>query len=463
MSLFKRDKRSPSLERQIQRFLLSRATILFLIGSVGVSCLIGSLTPQMGRKGPRFFAAWQAESPRVYFLVDLLQLNHIYTSIWFLILIAVVALSLSYSIYYQTKGLIEFKTGAPGSFESSFSISVSKTAPGFAAKIRQAFQGAGYRPCLPGGGEDLIFEKNRWARWGSVIFHLGLFCIIIAAIYGLAFQKRGYVHLARGDTFSGRDQDLIARDCGVLAAVFDLGFRVRLNDFAPAYWETDQIKELSSGLTLFDKDREMKYVLSMGKPVRFKGIDIYQSFDYGYVLTFVLESKGAEPVVSHFFLDAPGRKDKPFTGGFVGESATDYTLDMKFYPNLIEPSFYVTLPGVDLIVKKNGKVEFDGRVLFSQQARVANGDTFTFVGINYWSALSFVKNYGIPFVYLGLLLSVTGAFLIYVFPYKRVYLKIREDSDSFQIAMGGRANRYQAIFSEELKEIGARLKKMLKV
>src|SRR4030043_1020595 len=96
--------------QMIKRFLLSPKTIITLISAVAVSGVLGSSIPQLTEKPPRFFDAWKAESPKIYYLIDLLQLNQVYTSVWFLVLVAFISLCLIFSIYYQQlKVLIKYR------------------------------------------------------------------------------------------------------------------------------------------------------------------------------------------------------------------------------------------------------------------------------------------------------------------------------------------------------------------
>jgi len=456
--------------QKVKRFLLSRKTVISLICAVGISCLIGSTIPQVTTKTPQFFEAWEAESPKIYYAIDLLQLNQVYTSTWFLVLVALIAFSLTYSIYYQSKVLIKSKAPAQrditeGSFKDYLTLKlVGSSGLGvgrLAHEIKGIFKTNGYRPYLvTEGSRYFIFGRNRWGRWGGIIFHVGLLFIIVAALYSLTFQKRGFIQLRQTDTFQGKDEDWLVKRLGVFARDFNLGLRVYLNKFTPTYWENDQIKDLESNLTIIDVKGEAKeFLLSPGNPIHFKGTKIYQSTHYGYALGFILKREDGKKVLTHFLLDAQTKKDKPLAGE-MDFPTTDYILDMKFYPNLIEPSFYATLPGVDLTVKEKGEERFKGRVLFSQRAWL-NKNPLTFARIHHWTGLIFVKNYGMPLVYLGFALVTLGALLIFMLPYKEVHLKVTEEGDHIQLFMGGRAKRYQALFSEEFKEMAERLEKAL--
>ena len=454
----------------IKRFLLSPKTIISLISATVFFSVIGSIIPQLAEKPPKFFEAWKANSPKIYYVIDLLQLNQVYTSIWFLALVALITLSLIFSLYYQLKALI--KTGKPGqrtisqssfgdyvTFELDNSLAVGTES--LFDKTKEILKHNGYRLHLV-NEEDryLVFCKNKMGRWSSVIFHAGLLVVIMAGLYGLAFQKRGFVQLIQTDTFQGRDKDWTVKRLGLFAGKFDLNFQTHLNSFVPAYWDNDLIKEMESSLTITDAKGESKdFSLSLRNPANFNGTRIYQSTHYGYSLGFVLEREGKDPVITQFLLDAPGKKDKPFVGK-MDFPTTDYILDMKFYPNMIEPSFYATLPGADLTVMEEGKKIFRGKVLFTQRAWLGK-DSLTFAQIHYWTGLTFVRNYGMPLVYAGFALGTLGALSIFMLSYKEIHLKVVEEGDHVRLYMGGQARRYKALFSEEFKEMAKRLEKLL--
>jgi cytochrome c biogenesis protein ResB len=456
--------------QKIKRFFLSRKTILFLISAVGISCLVGSTIPQVARKPAQFFETWKAKSPIIYKLVDLLQVNQVYTSIWFLVLVALIACSLALTIYFQSKELIKSRRPAQrkisqGSFKH-YHVLKSVQSPElkgekFTHEIEGVLKDDGYRSCLVTEGNRYhVFDKNSWGRWGSVIFHMGLLFMVVAALYNVAFHKRGIIQLIQTDTFQGKNKDWGGKWIGVFAGDFDLGFQVCLEKFVPTYWENDQVKTLESSLRIIDeKGGVEKSLLSRGSPVRFKGTRIYQSRNYGYALGFVLKGEDGKEDQTHFFLKAPEKKDQPFART-VGIPGTDYVLDMTFYPDLTKPSFHVTLPGMHLTVTEKGEQRFKGRVLYSQRARI-NKDTLTFAQINYWTELLFVKNDGVPLVYLGFASGVLGALLIFMLPYKKVHLKVAEEGEYVRLYIGGHTKRYQTLFAEEFKELAERLERML--
>jgi len=458
------------LMQKVKRFLLSRNTVISLICAVGISCVVGSTIPQVAGQTPQFFEEWKAESPRIYHFIDLLQFNRVYTSAWFLILVALIALSLSYSIYHQSKVLIKSKRPAQReitehSFKDFLSLRIvhwsGVRVDGLAHVIKEVFEAKGYRPYLMADeSKYFVFGKNRAGRWGNVIFHTGLLFCIAAALYGLALQKRGFIQLKETSAFQGNDEDWTAKTLGVFAGDFNLGFQIVLNKFSPVYWENDKVKDLKSSLTLVDtKGSASQFALSPVSPVDINGTRVYQSNYYGYALGFVMQKEDGNKVFCDFLLNAPGKKDEAFVGK-TDFPSTDYMIEMEFHPNLIKPSFYATLPGVDLTVTENGEQRFKGRVLFSQRARL-NKDSLAFVRIRYWTGLNFVRNYGMPLVYICFALITLGSILIFVLPYKEICVKIAQEGDDVRVHIGGQTKRYGALFSLEFKVLAERLEGLL--
>lgn len=431
---------------------------------MGLSCLLGVSIPQITEKSPLFFENWKLKSPVVYYLVDLLQLNRVYTSSWFLILVAIVSLSLSWFVFEQLKLLVRSGRSGnrPVSLEafnnySEIQVDANPHAPDLSSRIKSIIRRKGYRLSYTDKENNILsFCKNRFGRWGTFLFHLGLLFIIFAALYALAFQKRGFVGLIQTETFPGRNEDWQEKSLGAFAKDFDLGFKVYLKEFKPTYWENGKLKGIESVLVFTGNDGMVEeHVLPVSNPVTYHGVRICQSLDYGYALTFLLERPLSDPLVTHFMLDSPSKKTKPFIGK-TDFPTTDYIFDMKFYPDIKEPSFYLNNPGVDLVIKEKGVVKFNDRVLFSEKVFVGE-NAITFAQIHYWSGLFFVRSQGMTLVYSGFFLSVFGALIIYFMPFKEIHVKVNETKGHRMIAIGGQCKKYQVLFAEEFNEILAEL------
>ncbi len=236
---------------------------------------------------------------------------------------------------------------------------------------------------------------------GGVIFHSGLFLIIIAALVGLAYQKRGFVQVMEGEVFSGIHDDFLVKEMGLFQQRFDAGFKTQLNKFNHEYWETDQIRDISSLVNIIDKDRKTKEkTINVNSPLKYNGINIYQSFDYGYALTFVLKRPDGSEIVTHFLLDRPDRRTKPFVGK-TDFPLTQYIFKMKFYPDISMNSFHLGKPILYLQVLKgmNNQV-FEGLVIPGNVINI-EGNLVRFHSISQWSGLIYVRGVDMTIAYIG--------------------------------------------------------------
>lgn len=446
--------------RSLKKFLLSPKTVITLIVLVGVSCLIAVTVPQVAERGPQFYENFQTANPGLYRLIDLLQLNRVYTSGWFLSLVLLITAGLCLTVWDQGYAALKARKsrGRPVPPENLQNFS-SLTIPGpgdvtaVTKTVRTILKSRGFKIC----GEDrneatsLVFSKNATGRWGGFILHVGFLCVVVAGLYNLAFQQRGFIQLIETDTFSGRNADWLTSDHGLLAEDFDLGFQVHLKRFVPQYWENDQVKSLKSELIIGDENSRRDALLGVNLPVTHKDVTLYQSTYYGYALTFVLTRPAGEPIITHFSLDAPKRKNRPFVGK-TDFPTTDYIMGMKFYPNVLTPSFYLGRPAVELTLKQKGATVFKGMVPYGGQVRMG-GDTLAFTGIHYWSGIAFVRNSGLTLIYTGFMIASIGAFLIYFVIPKEIHVRIAREGDEMFVKVGGRSRKYQALFADEFDRI----------
>lgn len=454
---------------RLLRFLLSPTTAIFLMAGVGVACLIPAFVPQLAEKEPAFFALWQAQSPWQYYLIDRLQLNRVFTSLWFLCLILLVTCSLACSLYYQTKAALKSappsrKSGWPGAGGKSFSCAVPAGSAALPSLVTQVMKKRGYRPApAEGMGKAFFFRKNSLGRWGGVIFHLGLLCIILAGLYNAALQQRGLVLLSEGETFSGKGEEWLSTEQGLLAKPFALDFSARLGSFRPLYSSTGRLKAVESELVLVHKGgQSVTLPLAVNRPVYFNGIKIFLSGKYGYATDFILNERGPNPVLARILLDVPAER-----GGAIFHEldfpTTDYHLAVNFHPDLHQPSRLPTFPGVDLSISENWAPPRHGRVPLGYTVPLSHGDTLTLRRVSYWTGLIFVNNHGLPLLSLGFGLIIIGTFLLYAVPCKVLFLRVSEEENDQRLFITGSSRRYPALFVQELQEIATQLERVLTV
>jgi cytochrome c biogenesis protein ResB len=467
------------LFQKIKKFLISPKTVITLIIIILIACVIGFLIPQVTDKSPSYFELWKEKNPYTFRIVDRLQLNRVYTSIWFLSTIFLVMVSLGYSIYLQVRrNLFQHSSftiherGTNSDLRSIankryFAILKEKRGGVDIEKIKKIFRKKGYRlllihdkktnssePLAINNKQKLVFIKNSIGRWGSIIFHFGMLLIIISALIAFSFQKRGFVQIIKGEIFSGKDTDFLSKNVGVFVRNFDLDFKTHFLSFKHEYGDNDILKALESSIAIIDRYGKIRRaLLSINEPFDFNGVRIYQSNNYGYTLSFVLRKNSGEKVVTHFNLDMARKKGVPL----IGKSdfpTTDYIFQIKFYPDITGQTFYITKPIVYLTISEafSNNLLFKGLLLPKHSIKIKD-DILTFAGITEWSGLIFAQNPGIIITYIGFIFGIVGALVIFGFPYKEVCLSVERGENETTLFVDAYTKRYQAIFKEEIGKI----------
>nr|MBF0223193.1 cytochrome c biogenesis protein ResB [Desulfobulbaceae bacterium] len=432
--------------------------------------LLGLVIPQTAFRSQGYFESLKSANPFFYRFIDLLQLNHVFSSIPFLIIIFLLYLSLFITLWEQWKKQLRFlhtnKKSVPvGLKEDSISFQVTNNArEAIPADIKQVMAGYGFTCQTELTEHDflhLVFAKHMKSRWGVFIFHLGLFILLNAAIYGLFKHQRGFVPLMEGETFIGQDGDWLVPSNGPLAERLTFPFNVRLNKFKVAYWDNDQEQQMHSQLLFSDDNGNIvsKNEISVSSPIEHGGVSFHQSQDFGYALTFALHTNDAKPIVSHFILDAVGDKSKPLTGKSDYPN-TGYIFKMRFFPDISRPSFSLIQPGVDLTILENKDIQFEGRLLLGQTINF-DDNILTFLDVRPWSGIIAIRGYVLPGVYLSFLLIVIGMVLMYLLPTKQIYIGYSCSGNGCQFQINGKIGGRTPCTHFELEQIKQTLIKAL--
>jgi len=357
------------MKRRIKRFLLSPKTAVSLI-VLNLLASIAALTlPQSAETDPAYFEEWNRESPYTYWLIKALQLDHVFSSLWFISLASLLTIVLAYSVYNQLSALLRGR-------------------------------------------------KREIRRWGGFLFHLGLLVVVLASFYTASFEKRGLLNIIESENYLGDEEPLLVRVYGLFAGKFDPGFRIRLDRFHHSYYETGKLKDLRSDVTLGEGEDEVKATVGINATVNYKGVKLYQSYYRGYALSFLVSNKDEEYYV-HYKLDTPGRWTEPYEG----ESdipKTEYTVKLSFRPDINKSSFYLNDPMLKLTIERWDKKHFQGVIFPEGEVILPTGEHFKWVGIRNWSGLRLVKSSSTPVALAGFWLMMAGVVMLYMTPEKRV-------------------------------------------
>lgn len=405
--------------RKIGTVLTKPRHVVALIVASLAACLASVIVPQVGTVHPSYFTRMQETSPTLYFWLDLLGMNRVFTSRWFFLLVLLLILSLGFSLVRQYRkaaaSFFDRDGKAATVFHRKWNVSAEALPP-----LKEALRGRGFRE-EEKEGEGLIFRlrKNRWSLWGTFLFHGGLLLIILAALLNFAFQRWGFVQLIEGDGFSGREEDFLSLDKGMLAGRFDMEAEVFLKSFLHSYWETGELRELASMVVVRSRKAPLRRaMITKSSPLFVGGMRLHQSGYFGYAVK--IESLDGDQVSPGYFLLDMAPRGRPLTGR-SDFPATGLELAMELYPDRRGG----TLQPVDpllAITFLRGKKELARYMLHPGDEGVVEGRRFRFAEVRSWSGLIFTDNRFIPPIYFGYILVAAGLIMAFIFPFQQMIL-----------------------------------------
>ncbi|VAV85303.1 Cytochrome c-type biogenesis protein Ccs1/ResB [hydrothermal vent metagenome] len=297
------------------------------------------------------------------------------------------------------------------------------------------------------GGVSIFAWKGLFGRFGSDITHVSLFVIITGAIIGSYWGYKDFRPVIVGETIR----------------VPDVDFHLRLDKFWMEYYESGQVKQYNSMLTVVEDGKDIlnKHIW-VNEPLFYKGVRFYQS-SYGTAWNMVEEieislkniktNTLSEPVNIKWggSAELPGTKYVARLSGYVSDFAFD-----EESRTVYSKSGDVKNPAVQIDIYKDGKLisrpwlfyNFPGLI---QAIPKTDYDVILrgFKNLPY-SGLSITKDPGTNIVWIGTGIMGVGFYLAFFVFYKRIMIHIKPGSDA-EVSIAGVINKNQLGFEKEFR------------
>jgi cytochrome c biogenesis protein len=427
-------------------FLASvRLTVILLI-VIAVSAILGTVIPQQ-EEAQRFLRDFP---PGPVSVLQFLQIFDMYHSVWFLLMMALLAVNLtvcSVNRFPRTWRIFQAarSEGPASPFERAAADRVF-SAPGPPAReaerleaiIRKRF--GKVRRAEDKGSITLHGEKGAFSYFGVYVVHMSILIILAGAIIGSLSGFDGYVNIPEGDTV-----DTVKLRGG--QGTKKLDFAVRCDRFTVEFYENGMPREFRSDLA-FLRDGKIVYEgpLRVNHPIEFGGIRFYQS------------SYGSTSGKAHLTVaDGAGRKKlvKVAAGEqfeLPGRKAAVSVLRVE--ENLMNMG-----PAVKLgIMSEKGGIAFWVFRHIREIEEANPGITkhvpqfnpglfkpyvFSLSGIEsvYFTGLQVNTDPGVPIVAAGAILMVAGFMIVFLFSHRQVWVRVEEKGGKCRVSLVGRCNR----------------------
>ena len=319
--------------KKIYSFLVSMKFAITLLILVVVGCVLGSLIPQ-GYESAFYLEQY---GDRVGMLICIFYLDQVFHCWWFIVLTAMLCLSVLLCNLTRVRALIRKTKDAARpeiAVRQTPDVSIATADPESVFRRLHMYRPAG---TAVDGKETLFMSRNRIGFWGAWICHFGIVLIVIGYALGQMTLFDTMIHGLPGETL----------------AIDGTPYTVTVNDFRVERNETGFIKQYSTDLCVTDASGHTRSATSgVNSPAKVFGYKFYQEAT-GQVANVTLydagESLGTRPMAITDILLKDTDSDRLYSVG---------TFDANGYYHLLCYDTDLTrLPEGDRIVRPGERIQ----------------------------------------------------------------------------------------------------------
>jgi cytochrome c biogenesis protein len=429
----------------IKNILYQRWTALLLILFFIAVSIIGLFVPQKIEYSQSAYTQWEQEYAIVAPTIEALQLNTIFSSYIFFVIIGIstitLIISLSRMFFIFRKQKVQFPNNRNSQTFSFKTIDNDILDSAISTAKQQGYTVASQDV------SSMHFRKNNFAKYGSTILHCGFLLLIIAGIGTYTMQKRGFIQLIERDTFFGWESEFLTTENGKLADSFAPNVLLSLKTLIPRYYPSGNLESLESKVLVSRKgEKPESATLSINNPIDIDGVKMYQATSFGYTIGLKLERDGIA-IPTYFSLNAVNKHHTEFRGA-SDFPASEYIVTMEYVLN--------NIPFLILSVEQDGKIISSG-TLKQGESLTVNGETIKFFDSRQWTGVIFTENKFVSIAFTGFGFIILGLIFLYGFSFSEIVISVQQKEIGANVSIIGNAQREKAMFAEEFHDFATSL------
>jgi len=437
---------------RIWRFFISMRTGLWLILGLGLLSLVGTLLEQAPAgmaADPAAYASWLTRMNLRYggwtTVFDKLGFFGAFTSVWFkgimvLLTTSVLACSVNraprlwkVATHPRTRMGETFFTHAP----LRATIVVPTEPDDTLDDLRGVLKSYRFRTIDDPDDEgslNLYADRFRWGPFGTVVAHLSFVLILVGfAVSATTGFKDNSVTIAVGST---------------VQVGHGTGLSIKANAFNDAYYENGSASDYASELVLYKNGAKvLAETIRVNHPMRYDGVSIYQSYFGTAAAMLVKDAAGKTVYQDSVPLQWQSNDGKHSIGEFAMKSQGIGVLVIEAASGENDPA--IKAGQVQLEIDKDGQKNPLATIVVDQgKPTTIGGLTYTFERPRQFTGLSVARDSGATFVWLGSALLVIGLYMVFFFPLRRVWVRVRKTSGGSEVLFASTMRKDSAFASQ---------------
>lgn len=430
------------LINQLWSFFASVQLAILILVTISITSIIGTVIPQ----GEPFTFYVSRFGAKTAVLIQILDISNMYSSWWFFGLLALLGINLivcsldRFPAVWRIIGTdnlaIPLERVKKMSSVRKWTISAEKINN---IDWKAFLSNSGWHFEERWFGESALFfsQKGRFSRVGVYIVHASILVIFSGAIVGHFLGFKGSVMIPE---LSSTEKIFTSPS----SMPIDLGFSVRNDSFAIAFYPNGMPQEYKSSLTIIENGQEILHKdIKVNSPLTYKGITFYQSSYQGHqeFLLWITETSSQESQLFSLPFQQPSSWDnKNLRFGIINaETAGQQVNRAKIWFKAGSD------PAITEWIANNDDVSI-----------ASGGKNYTLkVKQLYSTGLQVAKDPGVWLVYTGCGLLLLGLYMAFFTSHKRIWLYQHVSPTEQLVYLAGSASKNKQGFRKTFAKLEA--------
>ncbi|MBI5568974.1 MAG: cytochrome c biogenesis protein ResB [Desulfomonile tiedjei] len=406
--------------------------VLFLLAAASV---VGTIIPQEVA-AEQFQRGW---SSFAYRLIVILDLNSMYRSWWFVLLLVVLALNLIGCLFNRVPMISGEWRGIGRKHSFSFDYPDAGAVDAVRASVTDRMTGlmrTSPQTTTVDHGVNLVWVRDRFQLFGFPLIHLGIVVILLGGVIGLFYGVKGHVQIKEGETKGS----FTVTPSGETRP---LPFQIAVDKFTLTRYSTGEPKEFRSDVRLLKNGNvALQGSILVNHPLTYEGISLYQA-DYRPV--------GLKDVTL-VATDASGEETKLALRPEVPVQLAESPYQLRLLSPNPRPTGQSTVP--EISVEEPGQKPKRISIVKKDQTLAKLGDKelrFAGYSLLYATGLQVGYDPGTPVVWAGCGSLLVGFVLALFTNHRGVVVEIRRTASGSSVHVSGRSKRLRKEFREKIE------------
>jgi cytochrome c biogenesis protein len=441
--------------KSVIRFLSSVKLVIFLLITIALVSLVGTLIPQL-----RSAEEYAARYGQLSGILQRLQLTKLYHSSWYIALLLLFALNiivctltrLSPKIRRATRPHLETDAKALLALQNKEKFKKSSSLAGTREALRRLLRSRHYR-LREKEQESRIFilaRKRILGGFGSDVVHIGLLIILAGGV---------------SSGLGGFKQDLALRE-GEVIRVPKAHFSLRLDKFETELYPSGAVKDWKSTVTVLDAGKAVQTkIVEVNHPLPYRGFNFYQSsygWDWENPSLELWVKKKDDPASLEKLILKPGARAGLGDGQTqvsIRQFLPDFVLDENKRPTTrsLEPNNPAAL-----VDAWRGEENIFSGWIFANFPDFAQAHSQKDTDVQFelrdfkagqYSVLQAARDPGVNLIWVGCAVLMAGILLAFYWPTREIRLILEKSDRGTEIVAGGISAKSREAFQSEFQKI----------